>query len=237
MDLASDALYFALRPQQLRSLLQLSALFLYPASSQTNSHHSQLQHGLTYEATTAGVCFDYLRKTGRSLRPVIEALHPELALPICIFYLILRGLDTIEDDVSIPVGRKRSIFTAPSVQFKEEKDRDLLVDFNNVNAEFKKMKSAYQKAIGEVTGIMGHGMADFIQSMEGDTTVGEYDLYCWYVAGDGLTRLFTEAEFVDFTIGDSNLHKSMGLMLYKNNIIRDVWEDHCDGRRLWPQEA
>ena len=46
-------------------------------------------------------CFDKLKEVSRSFNIVIQQLDEELKNVICIFYLILRGLDTIEDDMSI----------------------------------------------------------------------------------------------------------------------------------------
>jgi len=40
-------------------------------------------------------CFDMLNKVSRSFAIVIEQLGDELRNTICVFYLILRGLDTI----------------------------------------------------------------------------------------------------------------------------------------------
>lgn len=37
---------------------------------------------------------------------VIQQLPPELRDPVCIFYLVLRALDTVEDDMAIPVPDK-----------------------------------------------------------------------------------------------------------------------------------
>eukprot|EP00501_MAST-03F_sp_TOSAG23-6_P001576 GSMAST32.ASY1.ANO1.1641.1 assembled CDS len=42
-----------------------------------------------------------LDKVSRSFAAVIRQLPDELALPICVFYLVLRVLDTIEDDMNI----------------------------------------------------------------------------------------------------------------------------------------
>jgi farnesyl-diphosphate farnesyltransferase len=208
-----------------------------------------------HESATAKVCFEFLDKTGRSFSSVVKELHPELLLPVCVFYLILRGLDTIEDDTSIPLETKEP----PLRDFKdyleqdgwtftgnrpEEKDRQLLVQFDNVMAEFRNLKPAYQVIIKDITDKMGNGMADFARKATfgdaGVNTVEEYDLYCWYVAGvvgEGLTRLFVEAGLGETTlINHFHLYKSMGLLLQKNNIIRDVREDHDDGRRFWPKE-
>lgn len=208
-----------------------------------------------HESTTAKVCFEFLDKTGRSFSLVVKELHPELLLPVSVFYLILRGLDTIEDDTSIPLETTEPLLR----DFKdyleqdgwsftgnrpEEKDRQLLVQFDNVIAEFRNMKPVYQAIIKDITDKMGNGMADFARKAAfgdaGVNTVEEYDLYCWYVAGvvgQGLTRLFVEAGLGETTlINRFHLYKSMGLLLQKNNIIRDVREDHDDGRRFWPKE-
>ncbi|KAJ2712388.1 bifunctional farnesyl-diphosphate farnesyltransferase/squalene synthase, partial [Coemansia spiralis] len=54
-------------------------------------------------------CYDFLEMTSRSFAAVIQELHPRLRDAVCLFYLILRGLDTIEDDMTIPGGRKRHV--------------------------------------------------------------------------------------------------------------------------------
>lgn len=208
----------------------------------------------TQESATAKICFHFLDQTGRSFSPVVKELHPELLLPVCVFYLILRGLDTIEDDTSISLETKEPLlrnfkdhldrdgwtFTGNRL---EEKDRELLVQFDNVITEFKNLKHPYQAIIKDITGKMGNGMADFAQkAASGDIsvrTVEEYDLYCWHVAGivgEGLTYLFVEAELGEINLINHSLYRSMGLLLQKNNIIRDIREDFDDGRRFWPRE-
>jgi len=44
--------------------------------------------------------------TSRSFARVIQELTPELKDVVCVFYLVLRGLDTIEDDMTIEVNKK-----------------------------------------------------------------------------------------------------------------------------------
>jgi farnesyl-diphosphate farnesyltransferase len=169
--------------------------------------------------------------------------------------LILRGLDTIEDDTSIPLDTKepllrdfKNIIEKDGWTFNgnrpEEKDRELLVQFHNVITEYKNLKPAYQAIIKDITDKMGNGMADFCRKAELEgisvNKVEEYDLYCWYVAGlvgEGLTRLFVEAKFGNpGLLARPALMKSMGLFLQKTNIIRDVREDHDDARHFWPKE-
>lgn len=45
-------------------------------------------------------CFEYLLKVSRSFALVIMELEAEVRDAVCIFYLALRALDTIEDDTT-----------------------------------------------------------------------------------------------------------------------------------------
>lgn len=201
------------------------------------------------------ICFDFLEKTSRSFCGVILELHPELLVPVAVFYLILRGLDTIEDDMTVPLEKKDLLLRNFHTHTEEEgwtfdgngpdeKDRDLLVQFNNVVEEFRKIKPAYREIIRDITKKMGDGMADYANTAEhtanGVDTVHDYDLYCHYVAGlvgNGLTRLFVESGLANPALQDRpHLQESMGLFLQKTNIIRDVKEDFDDQRRFWPKE-
>ncbi|KAJ5979987.1 hypothetical protein N7481_007285 [Penicillium waksmanii] len=90
---------------------------------------------------------------------------------------------------------------------------------------------------------MGTGMADFAGKAALGygkvTSVEEYDIYCWHVAGivgEGLTHLFVKAGMGDKNLINQPLYRSMGLFLQKNNIIRDVREDFDDDRQFWPRE-
>jgi farnesyl-diphosphate farnesyltransferase len=209
----------------------------------------------TQETPSEKICFEYLEKTSRSFSAVILELHPELLLPVALFYLILRGLDTIEDDTSIPAKTKEPLLRRFKDNLEvdgwsfdgnrpEEKDRDLLVNFRNVIEEFKKVKEPYRVIIKSICNKMGNGMADYCLNAEfnevGVATIKDYDLYCHYVAGlvgEGLTRLFVESKFGNPRLLDRpELHESMGLFLQKINIIRDVKEDSDDSRRFWPKE-
>ena len=207
------------------------------------------------EPETLQRCFYYLDKTSRSFSSVIQELHPELLVPIAVFYLILRGLDTIEDDMTIPLTKKdpllRNFYTELEKEGwsfdgsgPNEKDRDLLVEFHAVVQEFRQTKPAYRKIIADITQKMGDGMADYVNIAEhnanGVNTVKDYDLYCHYVAGlvgEGVTRLFVEAGLGNpLLLERPYLHESMGLFLQKTNIIRDVHEDFEGKRRFWPKE-
>lgn len=198
-------------------------------------------------------CFRFLNLTSRSFATVIQELNHELLVPITLFYLVLRGLDTIEDDMTIPLEKKtpllREFHNSMEIdgwQFHEskEKDRALLESFNVVIAELKKLKPQYYEIIKDMTIRMGNGMADYVSNTEmienGIQTIEEYELYCHYVAGlvgEGLTRLFVASELANPKLAERpSLTESMGQFLQKTNIIRDIREDWDDGRRWYPRE-
>lgn len=207
------------------------------------------------ESASLKKCFYFLDKTSRSFSTVIQELHPELLVPIALFYLVLRGLDTVEDDMTIALEEKEAILrNFHSILEKQgwsydgcaitEKDRELLVQFGNVTEEFTKLKPAYKTIIKDICEKMGSGMADFCKKSENNinivNTVEDYDLYCHYVAGlvgNGLTRMFVESKLANEALASRpQLQESMGLFLQKTNIIRDVKEDLDDKRRFWPME-
>jgi len=125
-----------------------------------------------------------------------------------------------------------------------EKDRELLVQWEIVTEEFRKVKPAYREIIKDIAHKMGNGMADYCAKAEHNTnavdTVSDYDLYCHYVAGlvgNGVTRLFVESGLANQALMQRpQLQESMGLFLQKTNIIRDIREDFDDKRRFWPKE-
>ena len=209
----------------------------------------------TKESATLRECFKYLDLTSRSFSAVIQELNPELLVPVALFYLILRGLDTIEDDMTIPLEKKepylrnfQNIIEEEGWTFNDngpaEKDRELLVHFDCVVAEFNKINPVYKDIIKDITEKMGNGMADYANNAEhninGVNTIKDYELYCHYVAGlvgDGLTRLFVESKLANpALLQRPELSESMGQFLQKTNIIRDIREDFDDKRRFWPKE-
>ena len=140
-----------------------------------------------------------------------------------------------------------SIIKKPGWNFNEsgpnERDRELLVQFQNVVEEFANIKFEYRVIIEDITHKMGNGMADYCINAEfnknGIESVKDYDLYCHHVAGivgEGLTRLFVESKLANPALLERpQLHESMGLFLQKINIIRDVREDFDERRTFWPK--
>ncbi|KAK2978278.1 hypothetical protein RJ640_017129, partial [Escallonia rubra] len=162
-------------------------------------------------------CYTMLHKVSRSFGLVIQQLDTQLRDAVCIFYLVLRALDTVGGTKEYKV---------------------LMDEFHHVSTAFLELGSGYQEAIEDITMRMGAGMAKFIcKEVE---TIDDYDEYCHYVAGLvglGLSKLFHASGAED--LASDSLSNSMGLFLQKTNIIRDYLEDINEipkSRMFWPRE-
>ncbi|THU73036.1 hypothetical protein C4D60_Mb04t18550 [Musa balbisiana] len=176
-------------------------------------------------------------------------------ISVCVFYLVLRALDTVEDDTSIPSDIKvpilqnfyRHIYDREWHFSCGTKDYKVLMDkLHLVSTAFLELERSYQEAIEDITKRMGAGMAKFI-CKEVETT-DDYDEYCHYVAGLvglGLSKLFHASGSEE--LAPDNLSNSMGLFLQnvtssemqKTNIIRDYLEDINEipkSRMFWPHQ-
>lgn len=194
-------------------------------------------------------CFESLKNVSRSFNIVIKQLDDETMKVVCIFYLVLRGLDTIEDDMSIPIEDKKQMLLHfhndienihYSVEYGDKPEyRTLMKNFYKVNRSYKQLHTKYRDVIKNITHEMAKGMVEFLDKSSIDT-ITEYDSYCHYVAGlvgIGLSQIFTLSglEFNDLTKYDK-LSNSMGLFLQKTNIIRDIKEDYDEKRYWWPKD-
>ncbi|KAJ5548893.1 terpenoid synthase [Penicillium frequentans] len=122
-----------------------------------------------------------------------------------------------------------------------EKDRNLMLNFDDVIYEFKRLKPKYQLIIKDVTDQMSKGLADFWEN--GGTsalqmdTIHDYDLYCYDAAvsvGEGITKMLLEAGFAHSAM--MKQCNSVALFFQRVNAIHDVKEDYDDNRQLWPRE-
>jgi len=201
-------------------------------------------------------CEAMLCKVSRSFAMVIQQLPEHLRQSVCVFYLVLRGLDTVEDDMEFfkadnaeKLRRLRAFHGYLSEPGEwsmrgvgEGDERDLLEHFWHVNRVFQALHATDRGVIADICRRMGEGMAAFSGKdlREGTSSVAEYNLYCHYVAGlvgEGLSKLF--AAHGDEEPGlakELKLSDDMGLFLQKVNITRDYLEDLVDGRAFWPRE-
>ncbi|KAF3099652.1 bifunctional farnesyl-diphosphate farnesyltransferase/squalene synthase [Orbilia oligospora] len=244
MPQAATIWHYTTHPYQLRAML----------------HWKYLRDPLHFrnpekESTELKRCYEFLEMTSRSFAAVILELQPEMRVPVALFYLVLRGLDTVEDDMTIHNDIKipllqnfHKILDQPGWTFDgnapTEKDRQLLVEFDVVITEFAKLKDVYKEVIRDIAKQMGEGMAETCRgpakNLDGLPLIKDYDRYCFYVAGlvgEGLTRLFVPAGFANpGLLTRRRLYISMGLFLQKVNIIRDFREDLEDSRSFYPKE-
>ena len=197
-------------------------------------------------------CYAVLNSVSRSFAVVIQQLPPQLRDPVCIFYLVLRGLDSVEDDMTYPVQLKLPLLCAFHTKLAQPdwrvdgvgdtpEYRVLLAHFDKVIRVYRALDRSYQAVISDITRKMGEGMAEFAD--KGDTSIdsiAHYNLYCHYVAGlvgHGLSRLWSSSGLEDADLQlQERLSNSMGLFLQKTNIIRDYLEDLQAGRTWWPRE-
>ena len=200
-------------------------------------------------------CEQILKKVSRSFALVIQTLPEKLRVSVCVFYLVLRGLDTIEDDmVSFKQKKKQKIFLLRTFAQKlethhwslqdvgEAEEKQLLEEFPKVLSVYHGLSKIDQEIIRDITHQMGNGMADFLLKdiRLGTASQSDYNLYCHYVAGlvgQGLTRLFVAHGNEDKSL--LNMMKEadeMGIFLQKTNIIRDYLEDLNEGRTFWPRD-
>ncbi|KAK9459147.1 isoprenoid synthase domain-containing protein [Lipomyces oligophaga] len=238
----SKYLQLLLHPSELRAISQWAIW-----------HDPVFPRDLDKESDNQKRCYELLKLTSRSFAAVIEELSPELRVATMLFYLILRGLDTIEDDMTIPNPVKLPILRSFYEKLDQkgwtfndskEKDRVVLEEFDKIIDEFSLLADNYKLIIKDITKEMGHGMALYCEdedfNKKGVDTIKDYNLYCHYVAGivgEGLTRLGVAGNLIKPQImQDPELWESMGLFLQKTNIIRDYYEDLCDNRRFWPKE-
>ncbi|KAJ3750130.1 squalene synthase [Lentinula detonsa] len=239
-------------PIEFRTLLQF---WLF--HEQKRDITSMKEHATSgWDRQTMRRCWEFLDMTSRSFAAVIKEVEGDLARTICMFYLVLRGLDTIEDDMTIPDDVKQPILRSfhkltvtPGWTYNDcgpkEKDRQLLVEYDKVIEEVNLLDPEYRSIILDITEKMENGMADFAHraATAGATYIDkieDYDLYCHYVAGlvgEGLSRLFSASKKEVSWLGTQlEISNSMGLLLQKTNIIRDYREDCDDKRYFWPKE-
>eukprot|EP00762_Andalucia_godoyi_P005047 ANDGO_01470.mRNA.1 Squalene synthase len=197
-------------------------------------------------------CYRILRNVSRSFSAVIEALPDGLRDSICIFYLVLRALDTIEDDTAID----RSVRIRDCMAFHTHLgevgfsyagcgsgDYELLLrEYQHVNNVYLRLPATHQVIVKDITEKMGKGMAKFLDpATEGVKTWDDWNEYCHYVAGlvgEGLSRLFAVSGFEDPSFSNlAELSNAMGLFLQKTNIIRDYLEDLDEERMFWPSDV
>lgn len=195
-------------------------------------------------------CYAALNKVSRSFAVVIQQLPEDLKDAVCIFYLVLRALDTVEDDMRIPMEKKLPLLRQFHLQsynsssampgMGDQHDYTVLLEnYGKVSRVFLSLDPSFQEVISDICEKMGNGMADMAEKKV--HTIADYDLYCHYVAGlvgIGLSGLFSASGVEPHQLREEKvISNAMGLFLQKTNIIRDYHEDLYADRTFWPMHV
>jgi len=154
-------------------------------------------------------CDVKLGEVSRSFAAVIRQLPKQMTIDVLVFYIVLRALDTIEDDMtafkSRPGVKQAELRAFGRTYLGDEvwrmdgvgegAERELLEGFGAVSRMFNRLPGPSQEVIRDITIKMGDGMAQYVDSDlgQGTSTLDAYNLYCHMVAGlvgEGLSRLF-----------------------------------------------
>lgn len=236
--------YYSFHASELASIFKMKKEFSQLKPSEYRlSDLSQTRDDKSY-------CYEALKKVSRSFAVVIQQLPDDLKDPVCLFYLILRGLDTIEDDMNIENGVKKEMLLSFADRINNEEFvlenvgdtqdyRDLMLYFDKVIREYQKLGNEYKEVITEITKEMAIGMNKYAH--KNVESYDDWNDYCYYVAGlvgIGLSKLFIASKLeTSAKLFSNELSNEMGLFLQKTNIIRDFAEDLEMGRIFWPEES
>jgi len=238
-----DILQSAHSPSEVYAMLRIKL------SNISTSDNKKPLEELALELNDRDFCYAALNNVSRSFAIVIQQLPEKLRDPVCVFYLVLRGLDSVEDDMSYPAEQRLPLLRGfheklyqKGWKVKNVGDshdyRVLLANFDKVISLFQDLEEDYQYAISDICQKMGNGMADYAERKV--VTLYDYNDYCYYVAGlvgIGLSALFSASNLESPNLkNETELANSMGLLLQKTNISRDYYEDLNLGRSFWPKQ-
>ncbi|MCL7032030.1 hypothetical protein MKW94_019924 [Papaver nudicaule] len=163
-----------------------------------------------------------------------QCLSPEVRNTFCVLHLVLRALDTVEDDMNIPSDIKVPILETfhrrtydNNLHLKcgtKTHHKDLIDQFHHVSTALSELPKDSQEVIVETTKRMGAGMAKFV--LKQVETIDDYDEYCLVVNGTAwveLTKYFHAHNLKDVT--PDHLSNAMGFLSQKQHIIQDFMED------------
>lgn len=237
-------LYYSGNPIEIGFLIQMK--FLFKEFKPSDKPLSLIGKN----ASDDEFCSEALKKVSRSFSVVIHQLPKELQDPVQLFYLILRGLDTVEDDMSLPEKRKDELLTQFSSLINQQEFsltnvgdtqdyRDLMANFEKVVRKYQLLDEKYKVVITDITERMATGMKKYAHTKV--KSLHDWDDYCYYVAGlvgIGLSKLFLSSGIeTNSRLENEALSNEMGLFLQKTNIIRDYAEDLDQERIFWPSDV
>ncbi|XP_059153463.1 squalene synthase-like [Physella acuta] len=191
-------------------------------------------------------CYELLKHSARSLYLVISAVKAPLRDAICVYYLILRAMDTIEDDMTIPANVKYSILRTfvtivkdPNWRYTQSQDKDAVVleQFPCISKEFSLLSVSYQQTILASVPEIGEGLSTS-QDMP-YRNVEEFKKYTRYATGIPATQVFEMFRACQpVSDAERKVIEDYGILIQVTNDLRDFYQDLQAGRkRLWPESV
>ena len=216
----------------------VSLLYVSPLKSNLENDYVKK----TFNADDLAFCDEILCKVSRSFAAVIRQLPPTLLVDVLIFYLVLRALDTIEDDMTsfedndVKVKHLMSFHKTALVDpnwsmdgVGEADEKLLLQEFPKCHSVYAALNEQSRRVISDITQRMAAGMAEFVGKDLGQGTadVKQYNRYCHFVAGlvgEGLSRLFAVSGLENPSMANElHLSDQMGLFLQKTTSFAIIW--------------
>ena len=206
---------------------------------------------------------EILRHVSRTFALTIPELPHALRIVISNAYLLCRIADTIEDDKSMSIEKKKEYSDLFIDVVKKNKDADLFAEKlftllspeatdaeHNLIANTKKIirithsfNSRQRKALERCVSTMCKGMSKYqdLETLNGLKDIDDMNEYCYYVAGvvgEMLTELFCDYSS-EIDVHQNELMKlaiSFGQGLQMTNILKDIWDDHERGACWLPSD-
>ncbi|RZC44448.1 hypothetical protein C5167_037393 [Papaver somniferum] len=181
-------------------------------------------------------CYSNLQKDSPMIDFAVHlCLSPELRDTFCVSHLVLRALDTVEDDMNIASDIKVAILENFHHHIYDSNlnlscgtkkhHKDLMDQYHHVSTALSELQEGCQELIVETAKRMGAGMAKFI--LKEVETVDDYTEYCHIVNGIvwvEMSKYFHASNLKEVAPPDC-LADSLGLMTQKQHIIQDFMED------------
>jgi farnesyl-diphosphate farnesyltransferase len=149
----------------------ITLLYLKPLRSNLDTDYIQK----TFPSAELEFCDEILGKVSRSFAAVIRQLPSQLLVDVLIFYLILRALDTIEDDTTafpshaVKVEHLQDFYKNALIDPKwsldgvgEADEKRLLQEFPKCQLIFSKLSPESRAVIADITERMANGMAEYV---------------------------------------------------------------------------
>ncbi|KAI3966756.1 hypothetical protein MKW92_025064 [Papaver armeniacum] len=165
----------------------------------------------------------------------------------CVAYCVIRALDAIEDDPTIPSELKVSILedfhhriydrNLP-ISCGTKQEKALMDQYHYVSTALLELQKGYQNSIEHMMKVMGAGMAKSI--LNEVVTLDDYNEHLYKISGIcfvEMSKVLQASNLEDLT--SDHLCNSMGQFVQKVHFMTDFFDDMKEipkGRIYWPRK-